>query len=390
MKKVSIWFALLLAAAAVCVTLAVQRITEPEPVYGPEEKLAEAMALIDRYYIGEADRDAMTDSAIDGMVQSLGDRWSYYMTAEELASYLELSENSYVGLGIVISAAEEGGIRVQSVYAQSPAGEAEVLPGSRFLSVGEKDLREATLDEATLMIREAIDAGFVRLTLLLPDGTEQTYEMTPAAVLTDPVAYEMLEDGLGLVRIANFDGHCAERSIAAIQELTAQGAWGLIFDVRLNPGGQLSELLELLDYLLPEGPLFHSEDTEGRKTTDYSGPECLELPMAVLVNADSYSAAEFFAAALAEYDWAVTVGEQTSGKGYAQTIRPLSDGSALYISGFRYTTPQGVSLAGVGLTPQIAVELSYEDWVRLYADDLPPEEDEQLQAAVEFLQEQQG
>ncbi len=389
-KKISIWLTLLLMAVSVVATLAAVRLSAPRAVYGPEEKLAEALYVIDRYFIGESDPDALADSAVDAMVQSLGDRWSYYMTAEELADYLVAMENAYDGLGIVISAAEEGGIRVQSVYSRSPAGEAGVLPGSRFLRVGETDLREATLDEATLKIREAIATGSVELEMLLPDGTRQSYVLTPGSVLMDPVRYELLDSGLGLVRIANFDSHCSERSIAAIEELRAQGAWGLVFDVRLNPGGMLSELLALLNYLLPEGPLFHSEDTEGVKTTDYSDPECLQLPMAVLVNADSYSAAEFFAAALEEYDWAVTVGEQTSGKGYAQTIRQLTDGSALYLSGFRYTTPQGVSLADVGLMPQLQVELEYEDWVRLYNDDLPPEEDAQLQAAVEFLQAQQG
>lgn len=389
-KKVSIWFALLLAVAAVGVTLAAVRLSAPEEHYGAGEKLAEAAATIQRCYIGDVDSSAMTDSAIEAMVQSLGDRWSYYMTAEELATYLESANNTYEGLGIVISADPEGGVCVQSVYRQSPAGEAGVLPGSRFLSVNGSDLSNVTLDEATLKVREAIASGSVELTILLPDGREQTYHMTPGPVLMDPVEYELLESGLGLIRIANFDGHCAQQSISAIEALMAEGAWGLIFDVRLNPGGQLSELLALLDYLLPEGPLFHSEDPSGERTTDLSGPECLELPMAVLVNADSYSAAEFFAAALEEYDWAVTVGEQTSGKGYAQSIHLLRDGSGLYLSGFRYTTPNGVSLAEVGLTPQLQVELEYEDWVRLYSDSLPPEEDAQLQAAVEHLLDRRG
>ena len=143
--------------------------------------------------------------------------------------------------------------------------------------------------------------------------------------------------------------------------------------------------MEVLDYLLPDGPLFRSENYLGNVTVDESDADCLELPMAVLVNGESYSAAEFFAAALREYEAAVVVGQQTTGKGYFQNTFQLSDGSAVGLSIGRYTTPNGVSLADVGITPDVVVEVDEETAFGIYADTLPSHEDPQVRAAVEAL-----
>ena len=199
--------------------------------------------------------------------------------------------------------------------------------------------------------------------------------------------YELLESGDGYIKINNFDSHCARDTIAAIEELVGQGAKALIFDLRFNPGGYKHELVEVLDYLLPEGPLFRSVDYKGGEEVDYSEASYLDIPMAVLVNEDSYSAAEFFAAALQEYEAAVVVGAQTCGKAnYQQTFR-LSDGSAIAISTGHYQTPNGVTLAGVGVTPDIPVEVDQETYLAIYYETLDKAEDAQLQAAITALAE---
>ena len=196
----------------------------------------------------------------------------------------------------------------------------------------------------------------------------------------------MLEGNVGLVTITNFDARCAEETIAAIESLLDQGAEKLIFDVRNNPGGYKSELVKVLNYLLPEGDLFRSEYYNGSDYTDTSDAKCLEIPMAVLMNSESYSAAEFFAAALEEYEAAVTVGEQTIGKGYFQTTIELSDGSAVGLSVGKYYTPKGVCLAEVGgLTPNVPVEVDEETFADIYAGLLEPAEDPQIQAAIDAL-----
>ena len=200
---------------------------------------------------------------------------------------------------------------------------------------------------------------------------------------------QMLESGLGLVSIVNFDSRCAEETLAVIEQLLEEGAQGLIFDVRFNPGGYKDELVKILDYLLPEGPLFRSVNFTGEESVDQSDEKCLEIPMAVLINGDSYSAAEFFAAALSEYGVAKLIGQPTTGKGHFQTTFALSDGSAAVISIGKYRTPNGVSLTGVGLTPDVLVELDDETYWSIYYSRVPVEEDPQIQAAVSALLEKQ-
>ena len=217
-------------------------------------------------------------------------------------------------------------------------------------------------------------------------GEELTFQVTRKLIQVVVAEGEMLEGNIGLVTIANFDARCADETLAAIDRLLSEGAEALIFDVRNNPGGYKDELVKILDYLLPEGALFRSVSYTGKETVDESDAECLKLPMAVLMNEESYSAAEFFAAALEEYDWAVTVGNHTVGKSYFQTTFQLSDGSAVGLSIGKYCTPNGVTLAEVGgLAPNIPVEIDDETAAKIYADLLAPAEDPQIQAAVEAV-----
>ena len=393
MKKISIPACLCACLLTLCLTLTAvfiwQRILprHDRGDYTAEDKLAEAADIIRENYIGEYEESELTDRAIDAMVASLNDRWSYYMTAEEVAAYEMSSRNSYGGIGIVVQDSEDNVARVLKVYEHSPAGEAGVFPGSLFLAVDGQDVSGMDKDSVVDLVRSAIARGQVVLRFLCPDGSEREYSLTPGDVYTEPVRFQALPSGLGYVRVENFEGRSAESAIAAVESLRARQVPGIIFDVRENPGGQLSELLKLLDYILPEGKLFISRNIDGSEDIDYSQPSCVELPMVVLINEDSYSAAEFFAAALREYDWAELVGAQTSGKGYAQITVPMTDGSAIHISHIAYFTPKGVCLAGVGLTPDLSVELGEEERTLLYYDMLPLEEDPQLAAAEQLLLE---
>ena len=170
-----------------------------------------------------------------------------------------------------------------------------------------------------------------------------------------------------------------------MEELTEQGATALIFDVRNNPGGYTSELVKLLDHLLPAGDLFRQVNYAGKESVDKSDAACLEMPMAVLINGNSYSAAEFFAAALQEYEWATVVGEKTTGKGYFQTTFKLPDGSAVGLSIGKYFTPKGVSLANTGVTPDVPVEVDDRTESEIYYGTLDPMEDPQILAAIAVL-----
>ncbi len=389
MKKVSLFSCICACILTAAVTLTCvygfRRIPGREtPETVTADKLAEAANVLRTYYVGKLDEKELADYAVAGMVDSLRDHWSYYLTAEEMDAYRDRIGNRYGGIGIVVRDGEDG-VTVARGYARSPAGEAGIQTGSCLLAVGEEDVRGLTMQEAVEFVSAAIETGRVDLLLLCPDGVERSYSLIPGDVLTEPVTASLLEDGVGYIRIENFEDRCAEETIAALEDFLGRGVGGILFDVRANPGGQLSELLELLDYLLPEGTLFISRDSAGNEETETSGPECLELPMAVLINEDSYSAAEFFAAALEEYGWATLVGAPTTGKGRAQVTISLEDGSAIHISHIEYFTPQGRSLSETGLAPDLEVPVSMEEREKVYYLELPPEEDRQLRAAVEVL-----
>ena len=371
---------LLVAVLATLVTLtAVHQEVGLKP-----SKLEELEALIEEKFIGEADPEKLADAAAAAMVKATGDRWSYYIPAEEYASYREQSENAYVGVGMTIQATEDGsGFLILDVVPEGPAEEAGIRVKDLLIRVEDTDVRTLTAGEVRNLVKGE-EGTYVSLTILRR-GTNETISVQRRRVETPVATFEMLDGNIGLVTIENFDERCAEESIAAIKTLRKNGAEKLIFDVRHNPGGFADELVDLLDYLLPEGELFRTVRYDGKEQVDKSDAACLEIPMAVLVNSYSYSAAEFFAAALREYEAAVVVGEPTVGKGYFQTTYRLSDGSAVALSIGEYFTPKGVNLAEEGVTPDVVVTVEEQEAEGIYYGTLTPEEDPQIQAAIKAL-----
>lgn len=372
----------LVAALATALTLTmvtVQQRREPR-------KLMQMEKLIQERFIGEADQQLMEDAAAEAMVAALGDRWSHYIPASSYASYQERSENAFVGVGITISQAERG-FQIMEVEENGPAKEAGVQVGDLLVQVDGQEVAQMDANQVKELVRgeegSTVTLGLLRQEEALSLPVERRRIQVQVATGT------MLEDQVGLVTIENFDDRCAQETIAAVDALMEQGAKALIFDVRNNPGGYAHEMVKTLDYLLPEGELFRMEHYDGRQTVDKSGPECVDLPMAVLVNGDSYSAAEFFAAALKEYEAALVVGEQTCGKGYFQNTFRFQDGSALALSVGKYYTPKGVSLAGVGITPDVPVAVDEATAAAIYYNVLEPSEDPQIQAAWKALTETQ-
>lgn len=350
-----------------------------------QTKLEQLLALVESHYVDDVDLTQVQDTAAHAIVGALGDRWSYYIPASEYESYLEQMHNAYVGVGITITLNQEGlGFDVLSVEPEGPAYEAGILPGDILTHAQGQSVAEMTATAVRNIVRGE-EGTFVELTVLRY-GKEQTFSVERRSLQTTVAEGVLLEGGIGLVRIYNFDDRCAEESIAAIKLLMKQGAEKIIFDVRNNGGGYAHEMVELLDYLLPEGDLFRTVDYAGRENVDTSDADCLEVPMAVLVNSESYSAAEFFAAALRDYDAAVIVGQQTSGKGYFQNTFKLNDGSAVALSTGKYFTPGGISLEGVGITPDVELDLDEEQALQLYLKQLQPQDDPQIQAAIAALE----
>ena len=370
MKK-SISYVLVAALASGCTWFLADRL--------PNSKLERLADVIDRRFIAEADQTAIEDAAADAMVEALGDRWSYYISADAYTAHLERQNNEFVGVGITIQSRQDRkGFDIIAVEPDGPAAEAGICAGDILTQADGTPLGELTITEVKGLIMGEKNTQ-VMLTLLRGQQTMEV-SVTRRVIRSRTAEGQMLDGNIGLVTIKNFYSHSAEETIGEVEKLTEQGAKMLIFDVRNNPGGYVHEMVKLLDYLLPEGPLFRSVSYTGKETVEQSDAACLELPMAVLINGNTYSAAEFFAAALSEYDWAVTVGEQTCGKGYYQTTIELGDGSAVALSTGKYSTPNGVNLAETGgLMPDIPVEPA--------EGAVTAQTDPQIQAAEKALRE---
>lgn len=380
MKKLITVLSYLTTAMAACaVTLLVTIGRTPGST-----KLDQVEYLIENRFIEDANMDKVEDAAATAMIDSLGDRWSYYLSAADYATHKEQVENAYVGIGITISPAEDDrGFQILAVQKDSGAEAAGLLVGDIITGAEGQDVRGMTTAELRDIIRGEENTT-VSLEVLRGDDTLQV-QVTRKRILTEVVTYQMLENDIGLIAISNFDARCADETIAAIEDLRAQGAQALIFDVRNNPGGYASELVKVLDYLLPEGDLFRTVDYAGHETVDKSDASYLDMPMAVVCNEDSYSAAEFFPAAIQEYGAGSIVGMPTCGKGYFQYTYELSDGSAVGLSAGKYFTPSGKSLIGTGIQPDVVVEVDDETRAKIAYGTLDAKDDPQIQAAVDIL-----
>lgn len=385
-KRYALWQLLLTMLGSVLLTLAVIG-TALWLTLGPDTlAMLQAWNIVNTRFVGEYDKGETVDAALNGMIQGLGDRWSYYLNAENLASQNQRRNNRYVGIGVTVDYSDPRGLTVLTVKKEGPAWQGGLVPGEIITAVDGFSLAGEAQQEGTVRIQG--EAGTtVKLTVLNEAGEERQVELTRASIENDSVtSYTLLENGVGYVALANFYSGSGNQLIAAVDELVEQGATALVFDMRNNGGGYVHELTQMLDHLLPEGPVFRSQTKNGKEEVTYSDADCVDLPMAILVNGNTYSAAEFFAAQLKETAGSVIVGEPTFGKGFSQQTLDLVNGGALNISTGKYFTGGGVSLIGTGLTLDAEVVLDEEQTRSLLLGTLTPEEDPQLQKALELLE----
>lgn len=352
---------------------------------GQSPKLNQLRAIIDEMFIGEVDAQLMEDMMAAGMVQSLGDQWSYYIPADQYQEYMDSHANAYVGIGVTVQLKENEDIyEIQQVEPNGPAKTAGILPGDVIVAVDGQ--RGSEIGSEVMLNMISGEEGTKVSVTVLRENEEITFDIIRQNILAVVASGEMVTENIGYIKINNFNERCAEETIAIFEDLESQGAKSIIFDVRFNPGGYVHEMIEILDYLLPEGVLFRSEDYSGMVSEETSDENCKDIPMVVLMNRESVSAAEFFAAALHEYDYAITVGQPTLGKGYFQQGITLSDGSAVNLSVGKYYTPNGVSLSEVGgLQPDELIEVDEETMAKIYSGLIEKEDDQQLQKAIELL-----
>lgn len=346
------------------------------------EKVSRVLDIIENEFVGEYDYDTLLDGAAMGIVAATGDRWSFYMTAEEYEEYVQSSLNAYVGIGVtVVYDAERDGILVVRVHEDSPAESSDIKVRDLIVAVGDNRVSDIGYTAAVEQVRGE-EGSTVDLTVIR-EGTNFERKVTVGRgnYLYNPIISEIIDGNIGVMKIENFDANASVYFEEALDNLLAADVNGIIFDVRNNGGGRRDEMVDMLDRLCPEGVLFSMRDKHGNEETDYSDSDEVNLPMVVIVNENSYSAAEFFAAALQEYGKAQIVGVETSGKGYAQQTRVIGDGSAMNISISEYFTPKGKTLVGTGVTLDERVE--QKDTTNLYLIDRA--DDSQFQSALRLL-----
>lgn len=307
------------------------------------KRYIEIKDVVEEQYIDEVSRQTLGDYAAAAMVSGLADSWSYYMSADEYKTYQLNSANEYSGIGMSIMKQDDGSFQVVSVNADSPAGLAGLGAGDVISSVDGEDITSMSLDEARKLIRSKMNGKFT-----LGLGRKNSIEVDCSSVYQSAVNYRLEKTEAGYVQILNFEAGSGDDAIAAVEDLLNQGAVALCIDLRGNPGGLDTECAKFLDYLLPNGTLFIETDKQGNEKVTTSDGMCIQLPMCVLVNAETFGEAEVCAAVLQEYQWATVLGEATTGKTRTQETIPLEDGSALRLSTGTYLTGNRTDISAKG------------------------------------------
>lgn len=307
------------------------------------KRYIEIKDVVEEQYIDEVSRQTLGDYAAAAMVSGLADSWSYYMSADEYKTYQLNSANEYSGIGMSIMKQDDGSFQVVSVNADSPAGLAGLGAGDVISSVDGEDITSMSLDEARKLIRSKMNGKFT-----LGLGRKNSIEVDCSGVYQSAVNYRLEKTEAGYVQILNFEAGSGEDAIAAVEDLLNQGAVALCIDLRGNPGGLDTECAKFLDYLLPNGTLFIETDKQGNEKVTTSDGMCIQFPMCVLVNAETFGEAEVCAAVLQEYQWATVLGEATTGKTRTQETIPLEDGSALRLSTGTYLTGNRTDISAKG------------------------------------------
>ncbi|MBR3811671.1 MAG: S41 family peptidase [Agathobacter sp.] len=349
------------------------------------EKIDEIYSYMNIYYYGDFEKEDIHNAIYSGVVESLEDPYSVYYTPEEYKDMQVSTSGTYYGIGAGVSQdLTTMEVTISKVYRGTPSEEAGLKNGDKLLSVEGIEATSVEVSELVKHIRGE-EGTTVHLVIYRP-STEETleFDVERRYVELPSIEGEILEDGIAYIQITEFQDKTDEQFADMVKQLQTKGVKGLIIDVRANPGGMLTTVVNLLDQILPKGLLVYVEDKYGNRDEYNSDATCLNLPIVVLVDEHSASASEIFAGAMKDYEYATIVGKTTYGKGVVQNVIRLSDGDALKITTAKYFTPKGKDIHKVGVAPDVEVEYEYsgpegEDYNKQY--------DSQFLKALEIMKE---
>lgn len=350
---------------------------------GVLEKMQAIEQIVDYYYYEEdVDVASMQDGIYQGMVDSLGDPYSTYYSQEALADIMEQTEGIYYGIGAYVSLDQATGLgMISGVIAGTPAEEAGLREGDLIYMVDQESASGLELSEIVSRIKGE-EGTTVHLTLIREGENGYVEVDIPRRKVESPtVNYEVYEDGTGYIQITEFDEVTIDQFTEAMAVCKGSQVKGIILDLRSNPGGNLSAVVEIARAILPEGLIVYTEDRDGNRT-EYScdGTNKIEIPMVVMINGNSASASEILAGAIKDYELGTLLGTTTYGKGIVQRIIGLDDGSAVKLTVSSYFTPKGNNIHGIGIEPDVECEFDGESY---YGEGI----DNQLEEAKRVLQE---
>ncbi len=353
------------------------------PISADYGKMMKIEKYIENSYMGEYDTKKLTDGAIDGYVDSLGDSYSGYFNQKEFKDLSQKLDGEYQGIGITVGQTD-GRILVKEVNAKSPAEKAGLKAGDIILKVNGVEYNAGSLSSAINAIKSTKIGDSVLLTIER-DGKSLEVNIVVQKIHQELIKSYMLSNSVGYIYISSFGKSVSQEFSKALENCRNAGMKGLVIDLRNNPGGTLDSAVEIADMLLPEGEIVSIKDKHGREEVYKSDSKCLDVPISVIVNESSASASEVLSGALRDNKWATLVGKKTFGKGVVQSVIDLGDGSGLSLTVAKYYTPSGVCIHGIGISPDMDVPLA--EGISLELGEFN-QADTQLMAAVSALRSQ--
>jgi len=355
----------------------------------PQTKIREIAAILSNNYVGRLDSQKMLDTMYSGYVAGVGDRYTSYMDAATYASFAQQTEGQYAGVGCVVGQdVNDNKIKIVTCYAGSPAANAGIRDNDKIIKINGVDVYGDDYQNAVAMIKGKPGTS-VGLTIYR-DSTNTTFDVnvTRENVVIPTVSHKVLDGEIGYIDITSFDKVTYDQFVEAYDDLNSLGVKALAIDLRNNPGGLLKTVTDIADLLVPKGFIVYTEDKNGNRNYTYSDDKHIEIPLVLLVNGNSASASEVLSGAVKDMKVGELVGTKTFGKGLVQTLYPLSDGSAVKVTIAKYYTPSGVCINGTGITPDYVVDMPQSLSDNFLS--LSPDEDVQLQKALEVLHQKIG
>ncbi|WP_099189965.1 S41 family peptidase [Tepidibacter mesophilus] len=339
--------------------------------YKKYNKLYSLEKVIDDNYYTDVDEGNLVDGSIKGLFEGLNDPYSQYMNKKEFERFMENTEGSFSGIGVIITPGEDGYITVVSPIEDSPGFKAGIKSEDKIIKVNGEDVTAKEMDKAISMMKGKAGTE-VEITILRNGKETINMKIKREEIRLKTVKSQILEDNIGYIRITQFDEKTADEFKTHLNQLQDKDIKGLIIDLRDNPGGLLDKCQEITDKLIGEGTIVYTKDRNGKTKYYNSDKNKIDVPLAVLVNKGSASASEILSGAVRDNKAGTLIGTTTFGKGLVQTVRSLNDGSGFKLTVSQYFTPNGEYIHGKGITPDIVVE----------------DVDKQLPTAIDYIKKQ--